>query len=267
MIAFQDFLPALGIFGSRWTGLDNFRYLLNMPNTFRVIWNTFFISFMKIGANVIIPLIFALLLNEVRKSVIKRSIQTIIYIPHFLSWVIMAGMVIDILSPSRGIVNKLITSFGLQPVFFLGNNNLFPYVLVSTEVWKEFGFGTIIFMAALTGINPELYEAAIVDGANRWKQTLHITIPGIMYIVMLVLTLSVGNALNNSNYFEQVFNLYSPLVYRSGDIIDTLVYRVGMMDARYGLATALGLFKSVVSLVLLTSAHRISYKLSGYKLF
>ena len=264
-IAFEDFLPNLGIFRSKWVGFDNFQYLFSMPNTLRVIWNTFYIAIMKVTANIVVPLILALLLNEVRKTSFKRSVQTIIYVPHFMSWVIMAGIIIDIMSPSKGIINQIIVSLGFEPVFFLGSNQWFPFVLVITESWKEAGFGTIIFMAALAGIDPGLYEAAIVDGAGRLKQTLHITIPSIMYIVLLLMTLSLGGVLNNS--FEQVFNLYSPLVYKSGDIIDTLVYRIGLGDGRYGLATALGLFKSVVSFVLLTISYRLSYVFSGYKIF
>lgn len=265
VMSFQNYNPIFGMFKSKWIGLENFVFLLNMPNTFTVIWNTFFIALMKVVIGLVIPILFALLLNEVRKSRIKRSIQTIVYLPHFLSWVIVGGILIDILSPSDGIVNKLISIFGFKPVFFLGENGWFPYVVVIADTWKEFGFNSIIFMAALAGIDPNLYEAAIVDGAGRWKQTLHITVPGIMYIILLMLTLTIGTVLNS--LFEQVFNLYSPIVYESGDIIDTLVYRIGMTEAQFSLATALGFLKSLVSFTLLTVSYKVSYKMTGYRVF
>lgn len=265
IMSFEKFAPAKGFFHSEWVGFDNFIYMLNLPDIFRVVWNTVFIAGLKIIAMLIVPVTFTLLLNELGKRLIKRSIQTIIYLPHFLSWVILSGILIDVLSPSSGIVNQILIVVGIEPVFFLGDNRWFPYVLVMSDTWKEFGFGTIIYLAALTGIDPTLYEAAIVDGAGRWKQTIHITIPGILPIVILMTALSLGNILNAG--FEQVFNLYSPNVYESGDIIDTLVYRIGMIDAQYGVATAVGLFKSVVSVLILTISYKLADKVAGYKIF
>lgn len=167
VMAFQKFVPAKGFLGSEWVGLDNFRYIFNMPNIWNVIRNTIFISVMKIIANLIVPIIFALLLNEVRKNAFKRTVQTIIYFPHFLSWVILGGILIDVLSPTSGIVNEFLGLFGIKPIYFLGDAKWFPFTLVLTNTWKEFGYNTIVYLAALTSIDPTLYEAAVVDEIGR----------------------------------------------------------------------------------------------------
>ncbi len=265
IMAFQKFVPAKGFFESKWVGLDNFRYVFAMPNITSVIWNTIFIAVMKIVAGLVIPILFSLLLNEVRNNTYKRSIQTIIYFPHFLSWVILGGILIDILSPSSGIVNQFLGALGIDPIYFLGNDKWFPFTLVVTDTWRNFGYNTIIYLAALTGIDPSLYEAATVDGANRWKQTIHVTLPGIAPIVCLMTVLSLGNVLNAG--FEQTFNLYSPQVYSSGDIIDTLVYRIGMVEAQFSVATAIGLFKSIISFVLIVLSNKLANKYAGYRVF
>lgn len=265
VIAFQKYIPGLGIAGSKWIGMDNFKYVMDMPDTFQVLWNTIYIAFMKIVAGMVIPIVISLLLNELRIQVLKKGIQTLIYLPHFLSWVILGGILVDLLSPSSGMVNQIIAWFGWKPIFFLGDNNWFPFVLVASHEWKEFGFSTIVYLAALTSINPSLYEAAVMDGANRWKQTWHITLPGMMPIIILMATLSMGNILNAG--FDQVFNLYSPSVYESGDIIDTLVYRIGLIDAQYGVATAIGLFKSVVSFLFISTSYWLAYRFANYKIF
>ena len=265
VIAFQRFLPAKGIFASQWIGLDNFFYVLELPDSMRVLWNTVLIAFFKIVVGFVVPVVVALMLNEVRKELFKRTVQTMIYLPHFLSWIILGGILIDILSPSTGIVNAFLAGLGVEPIFFLGDNAWFRPVLVLSDVWKEFGFNTIVYLVALTAINPSLYEAAIVDGAGRWKQTLHITLPGMMPIIVLTLTLSLGNVLNAG--FDQVFNLYSPQVYETGDIIDTFVYRIGLVDAQYGVATAVGLFKSVVSFVFISISYYLAYRFANYRIF
>ncbi len=265
MIAFQKFIPGKGIFHSPWIGWDNFKFVFTMEDTLQVIYNTVFIAVLKIVVGFVVPILFALLLNEVRKMLFKRTVQTLVYLPHFMSWVILGGILIDILSPSNGLVGKAMTFIGLEPVFFLGRNDWFPYVLVISDVWKEFGFSTIVYLAALTGINPSLYEAAKIDGANRWKQTLHISLPGIVPMIVLVGTLSLGNVLNAG--FDQVYNLYSPLVYEKGDIIDTLIYRLGLESAQYGVATALGLFKSLVSFVLIATSYFVAYRFANYRIF
>ncbi|MDD9271575.1 ABC transporter permease [Paenibacillus sp. GCM10023248] len=265
VIAFQKFVPSKGIFHSKWIGLDNFRYMLEMPNFSSVVWNTVFIAVMKIIVHLIVPVIFALLLNEVISTAFKRTVQTIIYFPYFLSWVILGGILIDILSPSAGIVNQFLGLIGIEPIFFLGNENWFPFTLVASDTWKEFGYSTIVYLAALTAIDQSLYEAAVMDGANRWKQTLHVTIPGMMPIVTLMTVLSLGNVLNAG--FDQVFNLYSPMVYSTGDIIDTMVYRIGLVDAQYGVATAVGLFKSVIAFILIVISNKLANRFTGYRIF
>jgi putative aldouronate transport system permease protein len=181
-------------------------------------------------------------------------VQTVIYLPHFLSWIILAGILVDILSPSEGCGQPAAGAVGIRPIFFLGDEKIFPWTMVATDVWKSFGFGTIIYLAALTDIDPTLYEAAVVDGASRWQQTWHVTLPGIAGTIIMLSTLSLSNILNAG--FDQIFNLYSPLVYSTGDIIDTLVYRIGILNYQYGIATAVGLFKSVVSLLLIGIAYK-----------
>jgi putative aldouronate transport system permease protein len=266
IIAFQKFIPAKGLFGDqKWIGLDNFRYVFQLPNFSSVLWNTVSISLMKIALGIVIPIVFAILLNEVKNSGLKRSIQTAVYLPHFLSWVILGGILIDILSPSDGLANKVIKLFGFKPIFFLGDNKWFPYTMVITDMWKEFGYGTIVYLAAITGIDPALYEAAKIDGANRWKQVVNVTLPGMKMVIVLLLVLSLGKLLNAG--FDQIFNLYSPPVYQSGDIIDTFVYRIGMLDAQFGVATAVGLFKSVISLLFISVSYYFAYKFADYRIF
>lgn len=265
VMAFEKFIPTKGIFGSPWVGWKNFEFIFDMPDTKSVIINTLVIASMKVVAGLIVPIVVSLLLNEVRKNVFKKTFQTLVYLPHFLSWVILGGILIDLLSPSNGMVNQILGMFGIKPIFFLGDNSWFRFVLVSSDVWKEFGFSTIVYLAALTGINPSLYEAAEIDGANRWQQTLYVTLPGIMPIAILMVTLSIGNILNAG--FDQIFNLYSPPVYESGDIIDTLVYRLGILKAQYGLATAVGLFKSTVSLFLISISYYLAYRFANYRIF
>jgi putative aldouronate transport system permease protein len=265
VIAFQNFIPTKGMFGSDWVGLKHFVYIYNLPQTGEVIRNTVFISLMKIVAGLVAPIGTALLLNEIRKQLFKRTVQTIIYLPHFLSWVILSGVLIDVLSPSSGIVNQALGWLNIKPIFFLGSQSWFPYVMVGTDVWKEFGFGTIVYLAALTSINPVLYEAAVIDGANRWKQTLHITLPGMIPIIVLMTTLSLGNVLNAG--FDQIFNLYNPSVYATGDILDTYVYRLAFVNAQFSVATAVGLFKSVISLAMISISYWIAYRVANYRIF
>ncbi|MFC5403264.1 ABC transporter permease [Cohnella soli] len=264
-IAFERFNPSKGFFGSTFIGWDNFQYVMKMPGIGQVLWNTVYIACMKMVGGLVVPIAFALLLNEVVGSKFKRTVQTLIYLPHFLSWVILGGVLTDILSPSGGLVNSVLGWFGAEPVFFLGSEKTFPYVLVVTDIWKEFGFGTIIYLAAITSINPVLYEAALCDGAGRWRQTWHITLPGMTPIIVLMMTLSLGNVLNAG--FDQVFNLYSPVVYQTGDILDTLVYRLGLIDAQYGVATAVGLFKSAVSTVFIVISYICAFRFANYRIF
>ncbi|MFC5407202.1 ABC transporter permease [Cohnella soli] len=264
VIAFQKFIPNRGFFNSRWVGWDNFAYMLNMPDIYQVILNTLYIAVMKIIAGMIVPIVVALLLNEMKSKSLTRAIQTIVYLPHFLSWVIMGGILIDLLS-MKGIVNQFIQWIGFQPVFFLGSNDWFPFTLVASSTWKEFGFSTIVFLAAITSIDPTNYEAAYIDGANRWKQMLYVTLPGMTPIIVLLTVLNLGNILNAG--FDQVFILYSPSVYESGDIIDTMLYRIGFVEAQYGVSTAVGLFKSVISTILIAISYWMAYRLANYRIF
>ncbi|MBW7455336.1 ABC transporter permease [Paenibacillus sepulcri] len=265
IMAFERFVPSKGMFHSPWVGWKNFEYMLHLPGTLSVLGNTFFIAGMKMIGGIIVPVTFALLLNEARHRLFKRSVQTIIYFPHFLSWIILSGILIDILSPSTGIVNGLLGSLGIPSVYFLGDPGWFPYTLALTDVWKEFGYGTIVYLAALTSINPALYEAASIDGAGRIRQTVSVTLPALLPMIVLMSVLSLGNVLNAG--FEQVFNLYSPQVYKTGDIIDTLVFRIGLENANYGVATAVGLFKSVVSFVMIGVSYVLAYRLTNYRIF
>ena len=277
IMAFEKFSPKKGMsvmeMSHRSKVYDNIikeaeqdlRDLMNIPDIDKVVFNTFFIAAMKLALGVVVPMFVAILLNEVRLESVKKVIQTMVYFPHFLSWVILSGIFIDILSPSTGIVNEFITMLGFEPVYFLGDPKVFPYTMALTETWKEFGFGTIVYLATISGIDPTLYEAAEVDGAGRWQQTVHITLAALLPMAALMLILNLGGVLNLS--FEQIYNLYSPQVYSTGDILDTLVYRLGMIDAQYGVATAVGLFKSVVSLVLVSFSYWFAGKVSGYRVF
>jgi putative aldouronate transport system permease protein len=229
----------------------------------RALRNTVLIASCKIVLGIIVPVIFSLMLNEVRKRGVQRIIQTLIYLPHFISWILLAGLLRDMLSPSTGIINKAIEFIGMTPVYFLGDNTVFPGMVIFSDIWKEFGYGTIVYLAALTGIDPTYYEVAYVDGANRWQQLVHITLPGIAPMIILMTTLSMGNILNAG--FDQVFNLYSPVVYESGDILDTLLYRLGLVSMQFSVSTAAGLIKSVVALVLILVSYRIAYKTTGYR--
>jgi len=265
VIAFQDYEPWLGIQNSPWVGLAHFRYLFTYPDGKQIIWNTLIISAFKLTVNLGIPIVFALLLNEVRKTAFKRIVQTLVYLPHFLSWVILGGILIDILSTEGGIVNRLLNSFGLPSVFFLGDGQWFRFTVVVSDVWKEFGFSAIVFLATLVGINPALYEAAEIDGASRWQQVLSISVPLMMPIVIVVATLSLGRILDAG--FDQILNLYNPLVYSHGDIIDTFVYREGLNNGQFSFGTAVGLFKSAIGFVLIVISYRMAYKLANYRIF
>ena len=265
VMAFQNYNPSLGFFQSEWIGWENFEYFLTMPNSWQVIRNTVFIAAMKIVANLVVPIVLAILLDMVHSQKFKRSVQTIVYIPYFLSWVILSGILVDILSPSSGIVNEIIKAFGLDPVFFLADSDIFPFLLVVTEVWQTAGYGTIIYLASITSIDPALYEAARMDGANRFQQLWHITLPGMSAIIIVMATLSLGNVLNAG--FDQILNLYSPVVYSTGDVLDTFTYRLGLINNQYGVATAAGLFKSVISLVFIVTGYKLANKFAGYTVF
>jgi len=263
VIAFQDYNPGLG-FHSPWVGMENFEHVFKQEKFLRTIWNTLYMSIFKLLGGIFVPVIFALLLNEVMRAAFKRTFQTLVYIPNFLSWVIMAGIMIDILA-SDGIVNTFLGLLGVKPISFLGSPSIFPWTMIVTDIWKGFGFGTVVYLAALTGIDPGLYEAALIDGANRWKQTIYITLPLLAPTIILMAVLSLGNVMNAG--FDQIYNLYSPAVYESGDIIDTYVYRLGIVQAQYSIGTAIGLFKSVITCILVVLSLVLAKKAAGYKIY
>ena len=263
VIAFQDYNPGLG-FHSRWVGLDNFKYVFSQPNFVRTIGNTLYIAIFKIIGGIIVPVTFALLLNEVAHDKLKRVFQTLVYLPHFMSWVILTGVLTDILG-SDGLVNEVINRLGFESVNFLGSVKIFPWTVIISDIWKDFGFGTIIYLAALTSIDPGLYESAMIDGAGRWKQTLYITLPMLAPTIIMKSVLSLGGVLDAG--FDQVYNMYAPIVYESGDIIDTYVYRLGIQQAQYSVGTAVGLFKSLVSSILVGLSYILADKLAGYRIF
>lgn len=264
VMAFQDYNPGKGILHSEFVGLENFVCMFQMNDVKQVLCNTVVIAVGKIIGNIIIPLLFALLLNELCIKRIKRPIQTIVYLPYFLSWVILAKIVLNIFGYT-GPINQLIEAFGGNPINFFGEPSLFQPLVIGTDIWKGFGYNTVVYLAAILGVDQSLYEAAAVDGAGRFKRIWHVTLPGIRTTVALLAILSLGNVLNAG--FDQIYNLYNPLVYSTGDIIDTWVYRAGLENLQYSLATAVGLFKSVISVILIVIGYKLADKFTGYKLF
>ena len=261
VLAFKDYSLKGGIFGSEWVGLENFKELFSTPEFFKVTWNTLKISFYKLIFGFPLPIIISLLLNELRSMRFKKTIQTIIFLPHFISWVILSGIIFSIFRVDGGIINELIVLLGGERIPFLSDNRYFVTLLVSTNIWKGAGWGTIVYLAAITGIDPSYYEAAEIDGASRGQKMLYITIPGIMVAVTINLILQLSNVLSAG--FDQVFNLYSPPVYDTADIIDTYVYRNGIIEGKYEMSTALGVFKSITAFVLIMLSNYASKKLGG----
>lgn len=264
VMAFQNYIPAKGISGSSWVGLDNFKFMLQIPDSKQIFANTIIIAVWKIIVGTLVSIIFALLLNEIRVRFAKRFMQTVVYLPNFLSWAILATVVMNIFS-YEGPINAFLGWFGIDPILFMASNDWFRPMLVLTDVWKGFGYGSIIYLASLTSIDPGQYEAASIDGANRFKQLWYITLPGLMPTIILVTTLNLPNVLNAG--FDQIFNLYNPLVYQSADIIDTYVYRVGLVERQYSLGTAVGLLRSVVGIILILSANKLAQKFTDYRIF
>lgn len=259
VIAFQDFNIFEGISGSDWVGFEQFQKLIHSEEFAQVFTNTLLISVYKIVLLFPIPILIALILNEVRVMVFKRTIQTIIYLPHFLSWVIISGLFITILSPSGGLINNIIQWFGGEPISFFMSNSYFRSVVVFTAGWKEVGWNAIVFIAAISGIDQEQYEAASIDGAGRIRKMLYISLPGILPTIVLMFILRLGNVLEAGT--EQILTMYNPVVYQTGDVIGTFVYRVGLGKMDYSFSTAVGLFNSVVGFILVISGNYLSKKL------
>ncbi|GHV01286.1 sugar ABC transporter permease [Clostridia bacterium] len=267
MAFLESYNYRLGIWGSPWGGLTQFRYMFTvLPEFWTVFRNTLVIAVAKLVFGFPVPIAVALLLNEMRSKKTKKAIQTAIYLPYFISWVVMGGILKNIFQ-ANGFFDRFLGVFGYTPsTLWLQSNSSFVPILVVSEIWKGFGFGTIIYLAALTGVDPNLYEAAEIDGANRVKQTLHITLPAMMPVVILNLILNLGGILNAG--FEQIFVLYSQKVYDTADIIDTYVYRLTFgQGTNYPLGTAIGLFKSVIAFILIGGTNLVLVKKTDYRIF
>ncbi|MBE5777327.1 MAG: sugar ABC transporter permease [Clostridiales bacterium] len=264
VMAFQNYNPAMGFLKSEWVGLLHFERMMDMPDIQEIIINTLRISIGKIVVTTLAAIVTALLLNEVRNSSLKRFVQTSIYFPYFLSWVILGGILKDILA-REGLLNQFLGLFGMDPVILLGDAKRFPWLLIWSETWQQTGFNTIVYLAAISNINPNLYEAAAIDGAGRLRQTWHITLPGMSTTIILMAILSMGGILSAG--LDQILMLYSPAVYSTADVIDTWVYRAGLRSAQYSLATAVGLLRSIVSFIMISLSYLIANKTMGYRLF
>ena len=264
VMAFQKYMPSKGIFGSEFVGLKNFRNLLMFKDVYQVIANTIIIAVWKIVLSIIVPIFFAILLNELKYNRLKRAIQTVVYLPHFLSWVVIAVIMQNIFSYT-GVLNTITSLFGAEPKMWLVSNTSFRPIIIISDTWKNYGYNAIIYLAAITGIDPSLYESADIDGANRMQKIYYITLPSLKPTIILMATLSLGSILNAG--FEQIFALYTPLVYETGDIIDTYVYRMGLERLQYSMSTAVGLAKSMVSAILIISSYWLADRFAGYTIF
>ncbi len=257
VIAFQDYMIFKGITQSPWVGLKHFEAFFKYDNFGRVFKNTLFIGLNNILIVFPVPIILAILFNELRNMVYKRTLQTVYYIPHFFSWVIIAGITFDVLS-NTGIINSIRGMLGFEPILYMQDERYFRLIVVMTSIWRDAGWGTIVLLAAISGINPEIYESAMVDGANRFRQIFNITIPLIMPTVIILFLLQIGHFLDLN--FEQIYNLLTPMTYSVGDVIDTYVYRVGITQGEYSATTAIGLFQSVIGLILVITFNRLAKK-------
>ena len=264
VIAFQNYNPGLGFNHSPWVGLKNLNFLFHLPQFKLLIRNTIVIAVGKIISLQLCAIALALLLNEIRSFYFKRVINTILYLPYFLSWVVLGGILLDMMA-ANGLIGQLLKQYNINSFIFLGNSSVFPYTVIGTNIWKDVGFSVIVYLAALTGIDPSLQEAAAVDGASRWQRILNITLPGILPTIILIACLNLGSVLDAG--FDQVINLYNPSVYATGDILDTYVYRSGLISAKYSLAGAVGLFKSTIGLFLILTSYWLASKFAGFKVF
>ncbi|MFC7750231.1 ABC transporter permease [Paenibacillus thermoaerophilus] len=261
VIAFQDYNIFKGFLESEWVGFKWFEEFFTYPNLKRLIVNTLLISFYQILFAFPAPILLAVLLNEVRNMAFKRFVQTVVYLPHFLSWTIVFGFVYMLLSVQTGLVNQAIQAMGGEPVSFLQKAEYFRTIIIASGIWKEMGWSAIIFLAAIAGISPSLYEAARIDGANRWKQFVHVTLPGLLPAIMILLLLKIGHIMDLG--FEQIYLFLNPLTLSTGDVLDTYAYRAGILGGKYSLTTAIGLFKSVIGFLLLVVANRASKATTG----
>lgn len=261
-IAFKDYSLFKGIAASKWVGFEHFVKFFQGPYFLRTLKNTFFIGLYGVVFSFPAPIIFALLLNEMQNKKLRGMIQTLSYMPYFISIVVVAGLVVNLLSPSTGLINMIIKKFGGEPIYFLTQPNMFRPIYILMYIWKDTGFASIIYFAALSSIDPQLYEAAYMDGANKFKRMMHITLPGILPTIMILLILKLGTILNVG--YESIILLYQPATYEKADVINTFVYRTGIAEGRYDVATAVGLFNGVVSLILVSASNIISKKTTEY---
>ena len=264
-IAFKDYSIFRGIEASPWVGLEHFNDLFSNSQFLRAIKNTFLISFYSLIFGFPVPILLALMFNEIINAVFKRSAQTIVYLPHFISTVIIAGIVITAFSPSAGIVNTVLSWFGLDSVYFLTKAEWFRPIFIGSGIWQEAGFSSIIFLAAIAGVNPSLYESAVVDGASRWQMMWKITLPSILPTIIIMLIIRIGNLMEVG--FELIILLYQPATYETADVINTYIYRQGLQSGQYDLAAAAGFFNAVVAFVLVMAANSISKRFSRTSLW
>jgi putative aldouronate transport system permease protein len=262
LIAFKDYHLMEGVWGSPWQPLSFYKTTFLSKAFWEVFRNTVIISSYKLLFGFPAPIILALMLNELKNGWFKKGVQTISYLPYFLSWVVLSGIFVDILSPSAGPVNYIIKAITGNTVYFLGDSAYFRGTMVALTVWKGVGYGAVVYLAALSGVNPELYEAARIDGANRWKQMMHITLPSIMPVIIILFILNIGNIVDDD--FDQIFNFYKPIVYNVGDVLSTYVYRKGILNMKYSYATAVGLFQNILALVLVFMTNQIAKRFGEY---
>lgn len=263
-IAFKDYNITKGVFGSEWVGHKYFKEFFSGIYFSRTLLNTFIISLMNIAIGFPIPIIFALLLNELGNKNFKKIVQTASYLPHFISMVVICGMITDFFS-TDGLISIIISFFGGENISYIGEKDFFRAILVGTDVWQGFGWGSIIYLSALTGIDEQLYEAAAIDGASRWKQTIHITLPGIANTVIIMLIMRLGQVLAVG--YEKIILLYTPQTYEVADVISTYTYRMGILNARYSYSSAVGLFQSVINLMFLVATNTLSKRYTEVALF
>lgn len=264
-IAFKDYSIFRGVDGSPWIGWEHFETLFNNDQFIRAVKNTIQISALNLIFGFPAPIILALMFNEILNATYKRTAQTIVYLPHFISTVIIAGIVITAFSPSAGIVNTILGWFGIEPIYFLTKPEWFRPIFVGTGIWQEAGFGSIVFLAAIAGVNPSLYESAVVDGANRWQMMWKITIPSILPTILIMLIIRIGNIMEVS--FELIILLYQPATYSTADVVNTYIFRQGLQQGQYDLAAAAGLFNAVVAFVLVMVANTLSRRFSRTSLW
>lgn len=260
IMAFQDFNVFKGFTGSEWVGLAHFKQLFGGIDFWPVLRNSLLINFYKLLFGFPAPILFALMINELTRPFIKKMVQTISYLPFFLSWVVLSGLIIEFLSPSRGLINMLLSALGFEPIFFIAEPAWFRSILVSSEIWKQVGMSSIIYLAAIVGINPELYEAAEMDGISRVQKMWHITLPSISPVIVIMLILASGQLINDD--FDQIYNMLNAKVMDVGNVISTYTYNEGLTKMNYSYAAAVGLFKNVVALVMVLTANSIAKRFS-----